>query len=162
MDLTTHVRVSAPGSDALWQAYIACRVRNLYDPYRLPASCALSELDSPRDRPDVLHRLVLDGESVIAVARMDLDPQEVPPSCARPVAQLRYFAVDTNRRGTGVGRVLMHAIEREAVQRGRPAIWMDARAEAVPFYARLGYEDIGVGPTKWDMIPHRKMARSLA
>ncbi len=162
MDVKSELVIAAPDSDALWRAYVACRVRNLYDPYGLPASCALSELDSPRARPDVLHRLVLDGLEVIGVARLDLDPTEVPACCARPIAQMRYFAVDADRRGSGVGRILLGSLEEESRARGRPSIWMDARAEAVPFYTRLGYEDIGVGPTKWDLIPHRKMARRLA
>ncbi len=161
MDLKASLQVISPRSDTDWEAYVACRVRNLYEPYGLPASCALSELDTPRDRPDVLHRMVLDGTSVIGVARLDRDPVEVPPACALPVAQLRYFAIDTDRRGTGVGRVLLSAMEREATELGRPMIWMDARAEAVPFYARCGYIDIGPGPTKWDTIPHRKMMRAL-
>lgn len=162
MALNQLLIVMAPESVALWEAYVRCRVRNLYDPYGLPASCALSELDEPRDRPGVLHRLVLEGDAVIGVARLDLDPSEVPEPWSRPIAQLRYFAIDRERRGTGVGRVLLVAMERASIESGRPAIWMDARAEAVPFYARLGYADIGPGPTKWDIIPHRKMARRLA
>lgn len=162
MAVTVPPVVAAPDTEALWLAYVACRVRNLYDPFGLPASCALSELDSPRDRADVLHRLVLDEGNVIGVARMDLEPAEVPPPCRRPVAQLRYFAVDSDRRGSGVGRLLLEAMEREALSRGIPAIWMDARSLAVPFYARHGYSDIGEGPTKWNIIPHRKMARTLA
>jgi len=162
VDLRASLEIGAPDTEARWHAYVACRVRNLYEPYGLPSSCALSELDAPRDRPDVLHRMIMDGVQVVGVARLDLRPAEIPPECAARVSQLRYFAVDAARRGSGVGMALLHAMERASVERGRPMIWMDAREEAVPFYARCGYADIGPGPTKWGVIPHRKMMRALA
>lgn len=155
------MRVIAPTTDEAWAAYLGCRYRNLYAPFGLPESCTTSELDAPRDRPGVLHRMVMverDGcEAVAAVGRLDLQPGH----SAGPSAQLRYFAVDGPHRGTGAGQLLMAYMEEQARDAGCVRLWMEARTVAANFYARLGYADIGEGPTKWGMIPHRLMARVL-
>lgn len=152
------VRLVDPRGDDDWAAYIDCRVRNLYTPYGLPASCADSALDSPRTREGVFHRAAaLDGR-IVGVGRLDLQPARDGGS----TAQLRYFAVDAHARGAGVGRLLMTEFERLARERGAAALWMEARMEAVGFYERCGYTDIGVGPTKWGVIPHRILEKKLA
>jgi GNAT superfamily N-acetyltransferase len=152
------VSIVDPQPDALWDAYIACRVRNLYTPYHLPASCADNDLDRPRARKDVFHRAAtLDGR-VSGVGRLDMQPdREKGPS-----AQLRYFAVDGETRGSGIGRALMAEFEQIAREWGARYLWMEARQEAVGFYERCGYGDIGVGPTKWGVIPHRLLEKSLS
>ncbi len=147
-----------PQSDALWEAYIACRVRNLYTPYGLPSSCADNDLDRPRTRDDVLHRAAMLDGRVAGVGRLDLQPgREKGPS-----AQLRYFAVDGDTRGAGVGRALMAEFEQRATDRGVRFLWMEARQEALGFYERCGYGDIGLGPTKWGVIPHRLLEKQLS
>jgi len=155
------MRVIAPTSDEQWRAYLACRYRNLYVPFGLPESCTTSELDTPRDRAGVLHRMVVvdrDGqEEVAAVGRLDLQPGHA----AGPSAQLRYFAVDVPHRGSGAGQALMLHMEAQARSAGCVRLWMEARTIAANFYARLGYADIGEGPTKWGVIPHRLMAKVL-
>ncbi|MGP1310889.1 MAG: GNAT family N-acetyltransferase [Phycisphaerales bacterium] len=140
-----------------WVEYIDCRVRNLYTPYGLPASCADNELDVPRNRQGVFHRAaILDGH-VVGVGRIDMQPRRK----AGPSAQLRYFAVDASTRGTGVGRTLMQAFEGLARESGADLLWMEARQEALGFYERCGYADIGEGPTKWGLIPHRILEKRL-
>jgi len=147
-----------PQADEQWVEYIACRVRNLYTPYGLPASCADSDLDRPRARADVRHRAAaLDGR-IVGVGRLDLPPGDDRGPCA----QLRYFAVDAHTRGSGVGRTLMAEFERLARDAGAVRLWMEARQEALGFYERCAYLDAGPGPTKWGLIPHRILEKSLA
>lgn len=152
------MRILAPDTDELWAAYLACRFRCLYEPYGLPESCNTSELDSPRDRKEILHRCVVDEAGrVIGVGRLDIQPEHERGRAA----QVRYFGVDAATRTRGVGRSLMRALEGEARARGCVYLWMDARDEAVGFYARLGYESLGPGPTKWGIITHTKMGKPL-
>jgi len=156
------MRVIVPTTDEQWRAYLGCRYRNLYAPFGLPESCTTSELDEPRDRAGVLHRMVVvrdagGAESIAAVGRLDLQPGHRDG----PSAQLRYFAVDGPHRGTGAGQTLMAHMEEQARGAGCVRLWMEARTVAANFYARLGYADIGEGPTKWGVIPHRLMAKVL-
>ena len=160
-------RVERPDHDEAWRAYLACRYAGLYEPLGLAWSCATSELDSPRDRPDVLHRMVVPAGSsvgdvhepgvIAAVGRLDL--QAGHPRGAS--AQLRYCAVAQAWRGKGAGQLLVGHLEDEARARGLGRLWMEARVAALNFYLRLGYVDIGEGPTKWGVIPHRILEKSL-
>ncbi|MDX2115160.1 MAG: GNAT family N-acetyltransferase [Planctomycetota bacterium] len=152
------MRVASPESDELWAGYLRCRYVNLYEPFGLPESVTTSELDTPRVRPDVLHRLVLSDEgSIAAVGRLDLQPEHAEG----PSAQLRYCAVDVPFRGRGAGQLLLSSLEEAALERGLGRLWMEAREAALRFYLRMGYRDIGVGPTKWGLIPHRILEKNL-
>lgn len=158
--------VVTPTTPEMLAAVKACRVRSLYSPYGLPASCADSPMDEPLIRTDVVHRCVLapDRETeeavVVATGRLDigLGSEQYP---GERVAQLRYFAVDSDRRGLGVGRELLSAFEGEAARLGVERIWMEARTEALAFYLRCGYADLRPGPKKWGVIPHRIMDKRL-
>lgn len=160
-------RVECPSGDSAWSAYLECRYRGLYEPLCLPRSCTTSELDTPRDRAEVLHRMVvpvgaserdvLEPGGIAAVGRLDLQPGH--PRGAS--AQLRYCAVAEAWRGKGAGQVLVGHLEDEARARGLHRLWMEARVAALNFYLRLGYVDMGEGPTKWGVIPHRIMEKAL-
>lgn len=143
--------------DALWNASIECRYRNLYEPFGLGRELATSALDTPRERPDVVHQVALCAGQVVGTGRMDLQPAHE----RGPSAQIRYCAVDERMRGRGVGEALLREFEREAQARGIGRIWMDAREGAVRFYERMGYGDVGEGPLKFGVIPHRVMERLL-
>ena len=57
--------------------------------------------------------------------------------------KLRQIAVRPDAQGRGFGRIIMERSESELVRRGCTEAWLHARAEAVGFYARLGYETEG-------------------
>lgn len=149
--------ISPTADDRLWSEYLECRYRNLYAPFNLPRTCTTSELDAPRDRPGILHRCTLVDNTVRAVGRLDIQPDR-PEG---PSAQLRYFAVDEPARGTGTALELLRELERLAREHGAKRLWMEARVAALGFYTRAGYGDIGEGPNKWGVIPHRVLARTL-
>lgn len=152
------MRFEIPRSDAMWERYLECRYRNLYAPFQIPRSATTSELDHPRDRPEVMHGMVLAGDALLAVGRLDFQPSHE----RGPSAQLRYCAVDEPARGKGAGQFLLGRFEEEARLRGLVRLWMEARVSALNFYVRLGYGDIGEGPTKWGLIPHRVLEKRLA
>ncbi len=149
--------LSPTASDELWNGYHACRYRTLYQPFNLPASCAVSDADTPRDRPDIIHACAVVDGRVVACGRMDLQPNH-PKG---PRAQLRYFGVDTDQRGKGVAQALLRHLEDRARAAGITHVWMEARVAAAGFYLRAGYADAGEGPNKWGVIPHRIMERTI-
>lgn len=82
----------------------------------------------------------------------------VPPDRAAPAWKLRQMAVAPERRGRGFGTALVAAAEEMVRARGGHHVRLDARAEAIPFYTRLGYVAEGavfVAVT----IAHRRMSK---
>jgi GNAT superfamily N-acetyltransferase len=59
----------------------------------------------------------------------------------RGMALVSWMAVDERRRGRGVGRLLLQAVEAEAVGRGETRIWATARAPG--FYFANGFVPTG-------------------
>ncbi len=74
--------------------------------------------------------------------------------------KVRQVAVDPHHQGHGLGTFVMEWAETEARTLGWRTILLHARAAAVPFYERLGYqvegaEFIEVG------LPHHRMTKAL-
>ncbi|MCB1229950.1 MAG: GNAT family N-acetyltransferase [Verrucomicrobiae bacterium] len=74
--------------------------------------------------------------------------------------KMRQVAVVENRRGEGIGRILVYLAEGFARCRGVRTIVLHARAEVVPFYLALGYSVEG-DPFVEVTIPHRRMRKRL-
>lgn len=63
-------------------------------------------------------------------------------------------------RGTGLGAVLVRAVEAAGRARGATELELHAQVQALGFYERLGYT--AEGPEYLDAgIPHRTMTRVL-
>ena len=74
--------------------------------------------------------------------------------------KIERVAVDGRRRGTGLGRVVMAAIEDQARVSGCPEALLAAQIQVLGFYERLGY--VAEGPVFLDAnIEHRWMRKSL-
>lgn len=103
----------------------------------------------------------LDGECVHFLAH--LDGRAVGAARLREPegrAKAERVAVLEPQRGLGVGRALMDAVEAEALRRGHAELSLNAQAEVVPFYERLGYTAHG-DPFEEAGIPHRAMSKPL-
>ncbi len=74
--------------------------------------------------------------------------------------KMRQVAVDPSVQGSGVGRKLIEHFESSARAQGATEIVLDARATAVAFYQRLGYEIVSELFTQVT-VPHRKMRKLL-
>ncbi|MCC6808104.1 MAG: GNAT family N-acetyltransferase [Deltaproteobacteria bacterium] len=76
------------------------------------------------------------------------------------VGRLRQMAVLPDLQGSGIGRVLVRTLEREARRHDVTRVWMNARAHVIGFYARLGY---AVTSDLFDevAIPHVRMERAI-
>lgn len=74
--------------------------------------------------------------------------------------RLMQMAVAPVWQGRGVGRLLVHALERDVVRRGIAEVTLHARAHAVGFYEKLGYASYGE-PYVEVGIAHRSMRKRL-
>jgi N-acetylglutamate synthase-like GNAT family acetyltransferase len=77
-------------------------------------------------------------------------------------AQIRSMATEEAFRGQGLGRRIMEYLEQAARDEGVTTIFLNARESVVPFYAKLGYEITGPGPTLFDCIRHKAMRKQLS
>ena len=103
-----------------------------------------------------LHRSALaDPDRVVVVAEHDgnvVGMAHLVPSGAANAshrAEVQRVAVDTAARGTGVGRMLMEALEEVARERGLTLLWLTTHegSEACAFYEAVGYQKLGVMPS---------------
>ena len=101
---------------------------------------------------DRLERLLIVGDRVV-VADLDgtvagLAHMQVSPAIEyeRPAAKLAALVVDESRRGEGIGRALVAAIEDEARLRGCELLYVttsERREDAHAFYEHMGLEHTG-------------------
>ena len=83
-----------------------------------------------------LHITMYDGDDAVAVCR--LIPDGDGRSCS-----LGRLAVDSNRRGEGLGRMMVCEAESVAVSRGWHEVRLSAQTRARGFYESCGYEAYG-------------------
>jgi ribosomal protein S18 acetylase RimI-like enzyme len=95
----------------------------------------------------------LSGRIPVGVARLHLN--------APTQAQIRYMAVEIDRRNRGIGTDLAQALETQARELGAIEIVLHARDESLGFYARLGYEVTGRAHTLYGSIHHHAMSKRL-
>jgi GNAT superfamily N-acetyltransferase len=99
--------------------------------------------------PGTFHLAVMDGDDVVAVATLVPGPEGV---------QLRGMAVDPDRQGQGIGRLLLDAAVERLRSAGVTRLWCNARDVAVPFYERLGWRVTGEGFFHEESgLPHHPM-----
>ena len=101
-----------------------------------------------------------DAASLHALAEDDAGG---PIGCGRLLADghVGRLAVVRAWRGRGVGAALLGRLVDEARLRGHARVVLNAQTQAMPFYARYGFEASG---SEFDEagIPHREMSRTLA
>lgn len=114
-----------------------------------------------QDVPEEIEIDGLDPDCIHFLATADGDP--VGTARFREVngeAKAERVAVLAPRRGDGIGRRLMEAIEEEARAAGFKGLVLNAQVAVIPFYERLGYRAEGDVFLEAD-IAHRTMRRPL-
>lgn len=143
------ISVRAPRSEAEWDAYYRLRWRVLRQPWQQPPGSERDPLDA-----NGVHRMVCDGERVLAVGRLHrVDDDRV---------QIRYVAVDERCRGQGHGTRVMEALEQVARDMGARSVMLQSREGAVPFYRACGYRVVEKSYLLFNEIQHYRMHKSLA
>jgi predicted GNAT family N-acyltransferase len=135
--------------DASREAAVRLRMEVFVDEQGVPAEI---EIDGRDD--DAEHAVVFDPEqdgAVLATARL---------LTVQGVGIVGRVAVRRDQRGTGLGAVVMLAVEDRAAELGLPVLELHAQLSAQGFYARLGYE--AFGDTYLEAgIPHVSMRKTL-
>jgi predicted GNAT family N-acyltransferase len=143
------VQAKSPQTSAEWESYHDLRWRVLRAPWNQPPGGDAGEGDE-----DVAHALICnDVGQAVAVGRIIFK--------AGGEAQIRSMATAEGCRGQGLGRRIMEYLEQAARQRGVRTIFLNARQNAVAFYAKLGYEEAGPGLLLFGVIPHVVMRKQL-
>lgn len=78
----------------------------------------------------------------------------------KKIVQLRQMAVQSERQGRGIGRVIIAFAEQYARDNGFTTMMMHARKTAIDFYRKLGYEILGEAFLEVG-IPHYEMRKLL-
>lgn len=121
-----------------------------------------------------LHRdtAIFDGDSEVGTVHVAaFDEWDVLIGCVtilhrtwneHPAWQLRGMAVDEGRQGLGIGRALLHEVERLVLADSHARLlWCNARKPAVGFYERHGWR---LASPEFEIPtagPHHKMTRHL-
>ncbi|WP_431047829.1 GNAT family N-acetyltransferase [Streptomyces sp. P1-3] len=79
----------------------------------------------------------------------------------RTTAVLGRLAVGRAARGTGLGALLVRAVEAEARRLGLAEVYLESQTHALGFYEKLGYRAYGPEFDEGSGIPHRAMRRTL-
>ncbi|MCF7718886.1 YiiD C-terminal domain-containing protein [Aeromonas jandaei] len=142
-------RVVTPQTAAELDAYYQLRWELLRKPFNLPVGSERDEYDTV-----AIHRLMLAPDGTpIAVGRLFIGGDE---------AQIRFMALRPEYRGQGLGARMVEDLEQLARSEKVKRLVMNARQEAVEFYRKCGFLEVGGGPVSFGRIPHRQMIKSLS
>ena len=139
----------APQSIEEFNKYYHLRWLILRKPWQQPLG---SEQDGLEQQ--ACHRMFVDEKNnILAVSRLH--------KTSHNQAQIRYMAVDPQYQGMGLGKQLMLSLEVEASQQGVTEITLNARAAAVPFYQRLGYQKLAFSHQLYGDVDHFLMKKLI-
>lgn len=142
-------QIGHPITAEQFAAYYDLRWRVLRAPWNQARG---SERDDCEDSAD--HVVAIDESGrLLGVGRLQLN-------CSTE-AQIRYMAVEADFRACGIGRAIVERLEDLARGHRVEQIVLNAREEVVGFYARLGYQIVGVGPTLFEGVVHKSMKKAL-
>jgi predicted GNAT family N-acyltransferase len=122
-----------------------------YEVLRKPLGLEFTEHELQKDANDVHFGLFKEDHIVASLTLTQESEGKI---------KMRQVAVAANMQGKGLGKTLALESEKYALETGNEIVYCHARDTAVPFYNKLGYEQIGelfieVG------IPHYKMVKKI-
>jgi len=128
-----------------------CALRLREAVLRSPLGLQLDEHDLCGEERQWHFGLFADEHIVACVIAVPVSPSE---------ARIRQTAVEPSRQRQGLASTMMRQLEDWLAARGIHSLSMHARASAVGFYSKLGYQPVGEAFVEVT-IPHRKMVKSL-
>ena len=140
----------APNSAEEFSQYYHLRWQILRKPWQ-------QALGSEQDEQEqyAIHRMIIDDHAkILAVGRLE--------KATGQQGQVRYMAVDDNSQGQGLGQQIINELEQQASKLGMTEICLNARDDAVGFYQKIGYENLGYSHTLFDEVKHYRMVKKLA
>ena len=140
--------IKQPESPEEFKSYFNLRYRILRAPWGEPEG---SEVDDIEDQ--CFHIILTNDETVLGVGRLQYNTENE--------AQIRYMAVEKAYEGSGIGRMLVNALEQQARNKNMCTIILDAREPAVGFYQTLGYKTEKKSYLLFDKIQHFRMTKQI-
>ncbi len=138
-----------PQSHSEWENYYDLRFRILRRAWAQPRGSERDDSDG-----DSINRMIVDEQGhACAVGRLHFNSAEE--------AQVRYMAVETDKQGSGIGRLMMQELEEQAKIGGAIRVLLEAREGAVEFYKRLGYTVVQPSYLLFGEIQHYTMVKEL-
>ncbi|EHY0934767.1 YiiD C-terminal domain-containing protein [Vibrio cholerae] len=142
-------KLITPTTDNQLNKYFHFRWQMLREPWRMPIGSERDEYDSMSH-----HRMIVDSRGYpMAIGRL-----YITPDCE---GQIRYMAVKANRRSKGMGSLILVALESLARQEGVKRLVCNAREDAIPFYAKNGFERRGELTDERGPVRHQQMVKTL-
>ena len=140
--------LKSPSSYREWREYFLFRYKILRKPIGLHRSTIRDKLEKIS-----YHVMATNNKGkIIGVGRLHfVNIKE---------SQIRYMAVDKNFRKKGVGNAIVHKLEIHSLNNYRNKIILNARENAVIFYSKLGYANLGKIDVGID-IKHFQMKKNL-
>lgn len=147
--LPTGYSLDDPFRRGMEKSYFELRWRVLRQPWDQPRGTEQDEQEGT-----AVHRMILSPDQiVVACGRMQLNsPRE---------AQIRYMAVDQQHRGKKLGAVIIGELENIAMDAGAENMILQARENALSFYASCGYSVVVKTFLLYDSVQHYLMAKRL-
>lgn len=121
------------------------------DILRKPLGLTFSKEELEKEKNNLLMAAYEDDQMLGCCMLVEEDPQTV---------RLRQMAVLNDLQGKGIGKALMNFAENLARDRGYKKITMHARKNAIGFYEKMGYKQVG-GEFQEITIPHYVMEKRL-
>ena len=140
--------IKQPESSEEFKQYYRLRFRILRAPWGEPEG---SEIDGIEDQ--CFHIMVTDSDKTIGVGRLQYNSADE--------AQIRYMAVEKEYERNGIGRMIVNALEQEALNKNILTVVLDAREPAVGFYQKLGYSIEEKSYVLFNEIQHYRMIKQL-
>ncbi len=140
--------ITEPQTHQHWQDYYQLRWMLLRNPWHQAQGTEKDRLESIAD-----HRMVLDHDKVIAVARIHIVDSRT--------AQIRYMAVHADYQRQYIGRLLLDELEQVVQKQGVKKVILNSRESACEFYLRGGYVVVEPSHKLYGLIPHFLMEKLL-
>jgi predicted GNAT family N-acyltransferase len=138
-DIAAEVRLAQ--TEAERDAVFAVRHEVFVEEQSVPEELEYDELDLAADHFLALLDGVPAGAGRLVI--IDSAPDADPGQRTKAIGILGRLAVGKAARGMGLGKLLVHAIEQRAAERGLAAVELHAQAHARGFYQQLGYAAYG-------------------
>lgn len=118
---------------------------------RQPLGLNLMEEDLSLDKQDKILVVQQQDEIVGCIMIHPVDEHQV---------KFRQMAIHPRLQGKGIGKVLLVDAEQSAKEMGAKKVVLHARATAIPFYEKSGYQPFGE-PFVEVTIPHLAMQKDI-
>lgn len=140
--------VEAPVTPIDFDKYFQLRFAVLREPWKQPLGSEKDDLENY-----ATHAIIKISSEVVAVGRMHISDKNI--------GIIRYMAVHPAFRGSGLGNKVLRYLESEARKKNLKTIELNARENAVEFYIKNGYSNMGSSHVLYDEIQHFLMRKPL-